>query len=317
MRLRKILAVVLAAMMTMSMAACSDSETQETSTEATTTTEQTSEETTEETAEAEESTQTESRTVVVGTVGTGEPYSLVADDGTWTGVEAELWAEVAERTGWTIEMKQVSDLASLFGELDTGRVDVAANCYAITEARLENYVASDPLYADAQVIIVQPDSEYQTFEDLRGCTIGVTAGQAAQTTVETMAPEYDWEVITYEDSTAGFQDCALGRVDAYANTITNIEKAERAQGLEFRQLEEKLFGNNVGWWFADTEEGIELRDAANEVLKEMQEDGTVANIVTEWFYEDLTQLISNDWLTATRVLYGFGRTYSVRLKFDF
>ena len=299
MRLRKILAVVLAAMMTMSMAACSDSETQETSTEATTTTEQTSEETTEETAEAEESTQTESRTVVVGTVGTGEPYSLVADDGTWTGVEAELWAEVAERTGWTIEMKQVSDLASLFGELDTGRVDVAANCYAITEARLENYVASDPLYADAQVIIVQPDSEYQTFEDLRGCTIGVTAGQAAQTTVETMAPEYDWEVITYEDSTAGFQDCALGRVDAYANTITNIEKAERAQGLEFRQLEEKLFGNNVGWWFADTEEGIELRDAANEVLKEMQEDGTVANIVTEWFYEDLTQLISNDWLTAT------------------
>lgn len=299
MRLRKILAVVLAAMMTMSMAACSDSETQETSTEATKTTEQTSEETTEETAEAEESTQTESRTVVVGTVGTGEPYSLVADDGTWTGVEAELWAEVAERTGWTIEMKQVSDLASLFGELDTGRVDVAANCYAITEARLENYVASDPLYADAQVIIVQPDSEYQTFEDLRGCTIGVTAGQAAQTTVETMAPEYDWEVITYEDSTAGFQDCALGRVDAYANTITNIEKAERAQGLEFRQLEEKLFGNNVGWWFADTEEGIELRDAANEVLKEMQEDGTVANIVTEWFYEDLTQLISNDWLTAT------------------
>ena len=299
MRLRKILAVVLAAMMTMSMAACSDSETQETSTEATTTTEQTSEETTEETAEAEESTQTESRTVVVGTVGTGEPYSLVADDGTWTGVEAELWAEVAERTGWNIEMKQVSDLASLICELDTGRVDVAANCYAITEARLENYVASDPLYADAQVIIVQPDSEYQTFEDLRGCTIGVTAGQAAQTTVETMAPEYDWEVITYEDSTAGFQDCALGRVDAYANTITNIEKAERAQGLEFRQLEEKLFGNNVGWWFADTEEGIELRDAANEVLKEMQEDGTVANIVTEWFYEDLTQLISNDWLTAT------------------
>ena len=60
-----------------------------------------------------------------------------------------------------------------------------------------------------------------------------------------------------------------------------------------------MFGNNVGWWFADTEEGIELRDAANEVLKEMQEDGTVANIVTEWFYEDLTQLISNDWLTAT------------------
>ena len=47
------------------------------------------------------------RTVVVGTNGSGEPYSLVADDGTWTGVEAELWAEVGERTGWEIEVKQV------------------------------------------------------------------------------------------------------------------------------------------------------------------------------------------------------------------
>lgn len=299
MKLKRILAFVLAAMMTMSMAACSGSETQETSTESTTE-EQSAEGTaTEESTEAEGETNTESRTVIVGTTGTGEPYSKVADDGTWTGVEAELWAEIAERTGWTIEMKQVADMASLFGELDTGRVEVAANCFAITEARLENYVASDPLYADAQVIIVQPDSEYQTFEDLRGCTIGVTAGQASQSTVEAMAPEYDWEVITYEDSNAGFQDCSLGRIDAYANTVTNIEKAEKAQGLEFRELDEKLFGNNVGWWFADTEEGIALRDDVNEVLAEMQADGTVSEIVTKWFYQDLTQLVSDEWLTAT------------------
>ena len=135
---------------------------------------------------------------------------------------------------------------------------------------------------------------------MRGCTMGVTAGQAAHSTVEKLAPEYDWEVITYEDSTAGFQDCSLGRVDAYANTVTNIEKAERAQGLEFRQLDEKLFGNNVGWWFPDTEEGKELRDELNGVLQEMQDDGTIREIVTKWFYEDLTQLISNDWLTADR-----------------
>ncbi len=125
----------------------------------------------------------DARTITVGTVGTGEPYTLIHDDGSWTGVEPELWDEVEKRLGWTIEVKQVGDMASLFGELDTGRVDVAANCFAITEARLEKYIVSDPLYADAQVIIVQPDSEYQTFEDLRGCTIGVTAGQAAQTTV--------------------------------------------------------------------------------------------------------------------------------------
>ena len=285
------------------MSACGSSESAETTAVETTAAEAAAEaeETTAAEAEAEDTeTAGETRTVIVGTSGTGEPYSMVAEDGTWTGMEAEFWAEIQERTGWNIEMKQVSDMASLFGELGTGRVDVAANCFAITESRLETYLASDPIYADAQVVIVQPDSPYQTLEDLRGCTIGVTSGQAAQNTVEGLAPQYDWEVITYEDSNPGFQDCALGRIDSYANTVTNINKAEAAQGLEFRMLDEKLFGNNVGWWFADTEEGKELRDEVNVVLAEMMEDGTASEIVTKWLGEDMTQLVSDEWLTANR-----------------
>lgn len=285
------------------MSACGSSESAETTAAETTVAEAAAEaeETTAAEAEAEDTEAAgETRTVIVGTSGTGEPYSLVSEDGTWTGMEAEFWAEIQERTGWNIEMKQVSDMASLFGELGTGRVDVAANCFAITESRLETYLASDPIYADAQVVIVRPDSPYQTLEDLRGCTMGVTSGQAAQNTVEGLAPQYDWEVITYEDSNPGFQDCALGRIDSYANTVTNINKAEAAQGLEFRMLDEKLFGNNVGWWFADTEEGKELRDDVNVVLAEMMEDGTASEIVTKWLGEDMTQLVSDEWLTANR-----------------
>ena len=239
-----------------------------------------------------------SRTVSIATMGNGEPYSLVDDSGNWTGMEADMWAEGEKRMGWTIDMEAAGDASSVFGDLASGRVQVAANCYAITEKRLETYIACDPIYADAQVVIVQPDSPYQTLEDLRGATIGVTSGQAAQSTIESLAPQYDWEVVTYEDSTAGFQDCALGRVDCYANTVTNIEKAERAQGLEFRMLDEKLFGNNVSWFLmpADTE----LRDELNTVIAAMHEDGTLSALCEKWFYEDLTKLISTDWLTADK-----------------
>lgn len=256
--------------------------------------------TTSQVAEKTETTETTENVIIVGTVGSGEPYSFVSSDGKWTGMEPEMWAEVEKRTNYKIEMKQVGDHASLFGELASGRVDVAANCFAITAARLETYLASDPIYADAQVIIVKPDSEYKTFEDLRGKTIGVTSGQAAQNTVEKMAPEYDWKVVTYEDSNAGFQDCSLGRVDSYANTITNIQKAERAQGLSFRQLDKKLFGNNVGWFFRDDDKGKALRADLNKVIKELHSDGTLSEMCNKWFYEDLTKVISNEWLTATK-----------------
>ncbi|MFR3755426.1 MAG: transporter substrate-binding domain-containing protein [Enterocloster sp.] len=106
---------------------------------------------------------------------------MVDDKGNWTGAEADqAETEALHRTDHRDET-WFQHMASLSWRA-TGRVDVAANCFAITEARLKTYIASDPIYADAQVIIVQPDSEYQTLDDLRGHTIGVTAGQAAQTT---------------------------------------------------------------------------------------------------------------------------------------
>ena len=238
------------------------------------------------------------RTVKVATTGSGEPYSLVDADGKWTGMEADMWAEVESRLGWTVEMSAVGDTSSVFGELTAGRADVAANCYAITEARLETYIACDPIYGDAQVVIVQPDSSYKTLEDLRGCTMGVTSGQAAQNTIEELAPTYDWNVVTYEESNAGFQDCALGRVDAYANTVTNIEKAEAAQGLEFRMLDEKLFGNNVSWFLMP--EQTELRDELNKVIADMHEDGTLSELTKKWFLEDMTTYISDEWVKADK-----------------
>lgn len=240
----------------------------------------------------------ETRTVKVATTGSGEPYSLVDADGKWTGMEADMWAEIESRLGWTVEMSAVGDTSSVFGELTAGRADVAANCYAITEARLETYIACDPIYGDAQVVIVQPDSSYKTLEDLRGCTMGVTSGQAAQNTIEELAPTYDWNVVTYEESNAGFQDCALGRVDAYANTVTNIEKAEAAQGLEFRMLDEKLFGNNVSWFLMP--EQTELRDELNKVIADMHEDGTLSELTKKWFLEDMTSYISDEWVKADK-----------------
>ena len=32
--------------------------------------------------------------VTVVTSGTGEPYSLISDDGKWTGIDAEMWDEI-------------------------------------------------------------------------------------------------------------------------------------------------------------------------------------------------------------------------------
>lgn len=91
--------------------------------------------------------------VTVVTSGTGEPYSLISDDGKWTGIDAEMWDEIEKRTGWEVEVKQAS-FDAMWGELDTGRADVVANCLAVKEERTDKYNATIPYYGDSQCIIV-------------------------------------------------------------------------------------------------------------------------------------------------------------------
>lgn len=230
-------------------------------------------------------------TVTVVTAGTGEPYSLLADDGTWTGIDAEMWDEIEKRTGWKVELKQAA-FDALWGELDTGRADVAANCFAVKAERTDKYNATIPYYGDAQCIIVNDDSSYKTVDDLKGQVVGCTNGQAAQTIIEDLAKEKGFEVKLYEDSAVGMNDLKLGRIAAYANTTTNVNAfTHNNEDANFRFFDENLMANNVAYFLPKTERGDKLTEELNDVIQEMLDDGTVAKITEKWMYSDMTKLI--------------------------
>lgn len=230
-------------------------------------------------------------TVTVVTAGTGEPYSLLADDGTWTGIDAEMWDEIEKRTGWKVELKQAA-FDALWGEIDTERADVAANCFAVKEERTDKYNATIPYYGDAQCIIVNDDSSYKTVDDLKGQVVGCTNGQAAQTIIEDLAKEKGFEVKLYEDSAVGMNDLKLGRIAAYANTTTNVNAfTHNNEDANFRFFDENLMANNVAYFLPKTERGDKLTEELNDVIQEMLDDGTVAKITEKWMYSDMTKLI--------------------------
>ena len=230
-------------------------------------------------------------TVTVVTAGTGEPYSLLADDGTWTGIDAEMWDEIEKRTGWKVELKQAA-FDALWGELDTERADVAANCFAVKAERTDKYNATIPYYGDAQCIIVNDDSDYKTSDDLKGKTVGCTNGQAAQTIIEDMAKEKGFTVKLYEDSAVGMNDLKLGRIDAYANTTTNVNAfTHNNTDAKFRFFDEQLLANNVAYFLQKTDDGDKLTKELDDVIQDMLDDGTVAKITEKWMYADMTKLI--------------------------
>ncbi len=242
-------------------------------------------------SDADSDTGYSDRKVTLVTSGTGEPYTLLADDGTWTGIDAEMWAEIEERTGWEVEVKQAA-FDAMWGELDTARADVVANCTAVKPEREEKYNATIPYYGDAQCVIVNDSSSYKTVEDLKGKVVGCTNGQAAQTIIEDLGAEIGFEVKFYEDSAVGMNDLMLERIDAYANTTTNVNAFSHNNGeADFRFFEENLLANNVAYFLPKTDEGAELKEELDKVIQEMLDDGTIGKITEKWMFADMTELI--------------------------
>ena len=236
---------------------------------------------------------TEDRTVHLVTSGSGEPYSLIDEKGNWTGIDAEIWGEKEKRTGWKVEVMQATGSGATFGQLDAKRADVAANCYAVNADRVQKYAVSVPYYGDAQCVLVKEDSSIQNFDDLKGKKVGVLNGQAAQQNIQKMGEEKGFTVTLYEgdNGTVGYQDVMLGRLDAFASTDSAVYKWENATGNKVRLLEERLYANDVAYYFPKTEEGKALRDEVNVVLSEMLKDGTVGKIVEKYMFKDMTKNI--------------------------
>lgn len=232
----------------------------------------------------------EEKTVIIATTGTNIPYTIVDDKGNWTGVDGDIWKEISARKGWKIQLKRVP-FDSIFGELDTKRADLAANCFAVKKERTDKYYASIPYYGDAQAIVVKEGSPLKTFKDLSGKTIGITNGQASQTIIMDMAKEYGFSVKTYEDSNAGMQDVVLGRIDAQACAVSTAQQFMEKTGNKLDIMDKKLKANNVAYFFPKTEDGAKLRDEVNAELQKMLEDGTLAEITVKYFGGDMTKLI--------------------------
>ncbi len=291
MKRRLIAALLVTAMAVTAAVGCGNSGSDDSGKEETKTEANEPEDSSDEDADAGSDTGYSDRKVTLVTSGTGEPYTLLADDGTWTGIDAEMWDEIEKRTGWEVEVKQAA-FDAMWGELDTARADVVANCTAVKPERVEKYNATIPYYGDAQCVIVNDSSSYKTVEDLKGKVVGCTNGQAAQTIIEDLAAETGFEVKLYEDSAVGMNDLMLERIDAYANTTTNVNAfSHNNESADFRFFEENLMANNVAYFLPKTDDGAELKEELDKVIQEMLDDGTIAKITEKWMYADMTKLI--------------------------
>ena len=111
------------------------------------------------------------------------PYEYVGEGGVITGSEMELVRAIAKKLG--VEAEIVSaEFDSIIGTIVTGKADIGASGFTITEERMRAGDFSIPFISSVQYLIVPEKSGIKTVEDLAGKLIGGQQGTTGMMMIE-------------------------------------------------------------------------------------------------------------------------------------
>ena len=203
------------------------------------------------------------------------------------GYDVDLAREVTKRLGVELVLQPI-DWNAKENELNTSQIDCIWNGFTITDERKNAVLYTPPYLKNAQVIVVKASSPIKTLKDLAGKTVGTQEGSSS---VEAIDEAEDFKaglkkVVTYKDFLTAFMDLDAGGIDAVVADLVVANDSIGRSGKPLVKLSETLTAEEFGIGFRKNDAA--LTNKVWETLLAMAADGTVANISTKWFGEDIS-----------------------------
>ena len=219
------------------------------------------------------------------------PMGFVGDDGEYTGFDLELAEEVCNRMGWKFTPKPIA-WDSKDAELASGGIDCIWNGFTIN-GREDDYTWSDPYLNNEQVMVVTSDSGIETLADLAGKNVVVQAASAA---LDALNSEDNKELTDSfasltenPDYNTAFMNLESGAVDAVVLDIGVAKYQMSSRGDAFRMLDEQVSSEQYAIGFKKG--NTELKDQVQKTLDEMVKDGTFTTIVNNYTDYNLPEMV--------------------------
>ncbi len=227
-------------------------------------------------AAATEFTTVEAGKLHMATNATFPPYEMVADDGTFEGIDVDIAGKIAEKLGLELVVDDM-DFGSIITSVQTGKEDIALAGLTVTDERKQNVDFTDSYATGVQVVIVPEDSDIKTIDDLQGKLIGC---QESTTGYTYCTDDYGEDMVTAFPSGANAVQALLtGKIDA---VVIDKQPAEAyvAQNEGLKILDTEYVAENYA--IGVSKDNTALRDAVNNALKELIDDGTVQAILDQY-----------------------------------
>lgn len=212
------------------------------------------------------------------------PFEYFDEDNlTPIGADIDLIKEVADRLG--LEVRFINHaFDGIFDELGT-RYDVVCSACTITEERLENMLFSVPYIDNYQcaVVLASGGMEMLSFDDLDGTVVAVKKGTTAEEVVEDInnSGRANIKMVTSEQSKGCFEMLEAGEVNAVICDSTLAAGMIKSSGGVFAEAYRNE-GSPEEFAIAISKDNSELKGAIDEVLIQMELDGTTKSILDKW-----------------------------------
>lgn len=214
-------------------------------------------------------------------VGTDAPYPPFLlgnpDDPDFSGYEIEIFNAIAEDLGYEVEYTNTA-FPTIFRDTANGLFDTAVASSTITAARERTVDFTDPHYEAQQALLVPEGSDVASVDDLGGVIVGAQDG----TTGEAYAnDETDaGEVRGFPQGPDAISALITSQVEAVIiDQPVALDAVEKQGGVEI--VEEIQTNELYGFAVAPDNDG--LREAINEALATLKEDGTLEGLYDKYF----------------------------------
>jgi len=208
------------------------------------------------------------------------PYEMVADDGSFEGIDIEVAQAIAEKLGLELIVDDMDFDAALLAA-QTGKSDMVMAGVTVNEERLEVMDFSDS-YANGVQVVIVPEGSDVTLDNLGEKMIGTQRGTTGyiycSDSVENGGYGED-HVTAYDDGATAVQALLNGQVDCVV--IDNMPAQEYVKANEGLTILDTEF-TNEDYAIGVAKGNAALLDAINGALAELTANGTLQSIVDKY-----------------------------------
>ncbi len=212
------------------------------------------------------------------------PYEYIADDQSFVGIDIEIAAALAEKLELEFEVINM-DFNSIIASVSSGKYDIGMAGLTVREDRLQSVDFTNSFATGVQAVIVKEDSPIKTVDDLYAEDATYKIGAQISTT---------GAIYFADDIENGKTKCTLNEFKSGADAVSALTSGKIDCIIIDKEPAKNFVSSNEGLKILDTEYAVEdyaicvkkgntdLLNKLNTALEELKADGTIATIIEKY-----------------------------------